>query len=588
MSQAGPPLIATTGALSFCGTRAREFRDGAAAAFTRPRLIAATCLRFCRRAPIAWLLGVLSFAWFLLIGARLPVDVDEGFYALAIELVARGRVPYRDFFYPQGPLYPYLLAPIVFVVGARFLVLRIVSCFFAAIAAGLVAHLVHRETRSRLAATTGVILFATHELSWQWCTTIRPYGLGAVFLLASFAIATPRDREPRRLELVLAGVLGVAAPLMRIPFAPAFGIVPLALLFRGTNAGLSRGALVLAFVIVGANAGHHPAAYGALASLAALAIAVAGRGALVATRQVGWYALGGVLLGAPVVAVFAQHWDSFSYNLIGYHADSSSLVTFPQNRTYLAAAIGGGAMTELTSNGMQTALLLVANLVALTFRGRSMPMAFLVGSTALVCGAARHVPMMEHYLTPIVPYLAVGAGIALGHFDRRVPDASPDSARPALAVAIAASAVFILATSSSLEKKWVQGRHGGWDDRGFRPATLDDKTAAVARAVEAHPGPLLPTWPGSALRSAERVMPGYENHFTRLVASKKSPTEAAALHLTSTDDLRREIRRRTPRVVVLDRESGGGGERSALETLVVGSGYKQLEAVGDVAVYLRD
>jgi len=545
--------------------------------------------RFLRETPLPLLLGVASFGWFAAIGLRLPVDVDEGFYALAAELVTHGRMPYRDFFYPQGPLYPYLLAPVVLVVGARFLLLRAVSCVFAATAAGLVGHLVHRETRSRFATVASVVLFATHELSWQWFTTIRTYGLGAVLLLASLVLATPPDREPRARELVLAGFLGIAGPLMRLPLLPAFGIVPLALWLRGTNAGLGRGALVLTFIVIGANAGRHPAAFAIVGSIAAVVAAIAGRGALAATRRVAWYVLGAGLLAGPVIVVFARHWTSFRYGLVGFHADSSSFLTFPQTRPYLAAAIGGGSILELSAYGMQNAMLLVASLVALSLPGRATVMALLIGCVALTCGASRHAPFIEHYMTAIVPYLVVGAGFALGHLDRPAQQIDARLEHPARAVTIAASVVFILATSSSLDKKWTLGRHNEWDDRGFRPSVLDAKAAAVARAVRAYPGPLLTVWPGSALRSADSVMPGYENHFTRLVASKKSAAEASALHLTSGEDFRRAITKHTPRVVVLDRETVRlPGNEAGMERLVVSSGYRLLESIGDVTIYVRD
>lgn len=544
-------------------------------------------VRRVRGAPIVSRLGVLAFAWFGIVGLRLPVDVDEGYYALAAELVTLGRVPYADFFYPQGPLYPYLLAPFVLLFGARFVVLRLVSSAFAAIAAALVAHLVHRETRSRLAAVAAVVMFVTHELSWQWLVTIRPYGLGVALLLGSLVLATPLDREPRPRELVAAGALGVVAPLMRLPFAPAFGVVPLALLLRGTNAGAYRGATILGLVALGAVSGWHPTTCAIAASIAAATVAAAGSGAVAALKRVGAYSAGAAAVALPTALVFARPWASFVYGLVGYHVDSSSLLTFPQNRAYLSSVIGGGAFLELSASGTQTALLLVANVVALTLPGASLRWAGLVGATALALGAARHGPLIEHYLTPIVPYLAVGAGMALGHLDGPSV-AGARRKRPAVVAAIAAGALFVLASSSSLEKKWLAGRHNGWDDRGFRPRVLDEKVAAVVRATRERPGPLLATWPGSALRCAERVMPGYENHFTRLVASKKTAEEAAALHLTSEADVRSAIERRAPRVVVLDREAGVGADRVALESLVEGAGYVRVEAVGDVAVYVRE
>lgn len=538
-----------------------------------------------REAPIVRLMGAVSFAWFFLMGMRTPVDVDEGYYALAAELVMEGRLPYRDFFYPQPPIHPYLLAPFVLLLGSRFMALRIVSSAFGGLAGLLVAYAVHRQTRSRLATIATVVLFVTHELSWQWLITIRPYGPGVVCILGSLILATPPDREPTRRELVLSGALAIAAPLLRLPLGPAFGVVPLLLLFRATNAGLRRGLLVFTVIVVGASMGRHPAAAAILASLVATAIAIAGPGARKGIQQTAWYVLGATLVAAPILALCMQHRESFLYGLVGYHADSSSFVTFPKNRPYLSAVIGGGAIGELSAMGTQTTLLLVPAIVGLFFPRPQVQMACLVGAGALVMGASRHEPMSEHYLTPVVPYLALCAGYALGRLDQRAR--APEADRTLSITIATVVGLYLLVGSSSIDRKWGRGRYGGWDNSGFRPHALDEKLAAVTRAVRAHPGPLLPLWPGSALGNAKWVMHGYENHFTRLVVPKRTPAEQKALFLTSMSDVRKEITKRTPSVVVLDREAGIEATRKELEEFVERSRYERVETVGDVGVYVR-
>ena len=51
------------------------------------------------------LVSGLAFVFFRVI------DVDEGFYLSAASLVANGASPYIDFFFPQMPILPVLLAP---------------------------------------------------------------------------------------------------------------------------------------------------------------------------------------------------------------------------------------------------------------------------------------------------------------------------------------------------------------------------------------------------------------------------------------------------------------------------------------------
>jgi hypothetical protein len=99
---------------------------------------------------------------------------------------------------------------------------------------------------------------------------------------------------------------------------------------------------------------------------------------------------------------------------------------------------------------------------------------------------------------------------------------------------------------------------------------------------------MLATWPGTSLGSSAFVMSGYECHFGQLVAPKKSPEERAMLHIVERSDIRKQIDARGPQVLVLDRESGLGAEREALEAAAVRARYKKRESVGDVSVYVRD
>src|SRR5437868_3616475 len=39
------------------------------------------------------------------------VKFDEGWYIVSARLVGHGALPYRDFAFTQGPLFPYVIAP---------------------------------------------------------------------------------------------------------------------------------------------------------------------------------------------------------------------------------------------------------------------------------------------------------------------------------------------------------------------------------------------------------------------------------------------------------------------------------------------
>lgn len=535
------------------------------------------------RVPFAAVVWSLSFAWFLVVGLRTPLDEDEGFYALASELVAHGRLPYRDFFYPQSPLGPFVFAPFA-ALGARFVFLRLVAAAMAAIPAMLVGYAVNREARSRAAAVVAVLFFVTHELSWRWLPTIRPYAFGEACALGAFLLATPVARLPTRRELLLAGALASLAPLARLPLAPTVGITALAVLLRGRDNLLQRGACIFAVVLFGANVAKHPEIVVFLASAAAGVIAVSGKGGAASLARGAWFGVGVAIAATLILAPFALvAKDNLLFGLFDYHAETSKLVAWPHSRALLFATVGGGSVAELSGMGTQTVLLLLANLAALTLARAELRIASLTGAAVIAACSARHAPAMEHYLTALVPYLAIGVGIAFGGFERL---ARGRLVRPRFAVFGGGLALSMLATAASFERTWLGGMCGPWNFSALRPAATDLGLVAIRDAVRANPGPLLSYWPGSALGSATRMMPGFENQFARLVAGRRSPASRAELHLADEDELRAAVAVRTPSVVVVDRGTGAG--REGLEELLTSSRYGKQRVVGAITIYVRE
>lgn len=533
-------------------------------------------------APFLVLVGIASYAWFALLALRIPLDEDEGFYALASELVAHGRVPYRDFFFPQTPLGPLTLAPFA-AVGARFVVLRLATALFAAGAATLVAYAVKRETRSRTAAIVGTLLFVTHALTWRWLPTLRPYALGELCALGAFLLATPIARQPTRRELLFAGALAVLAPLARLPLAPTMGIAALAVLLRGRPNLPYRGALACLFVTFGAAVTKHPVVGALLLTTLGVLATVLGRGGLAALGRVGWFALGGAAVAAVVLGPFALvAREGLLFGVVDYHALSSELVGWPRTKPLIMASIGGGAVELLSGMGTQNVILLLANLAAMTLRRPELRIASLTGAAVIVVGSARHEPVLEHYLTPIVPYLAIGAGVAFGSLQRL---ARGRMLRPRIAVFGGALVLFLAATAATFDRTWRLGMMGPWDFSSARPGPTDAALAAVRDALAERPGALLTYWPGTALSSATRLQPGYENQFTRLVAAKKTVDERARLHLTTEDDLTTEVMRRGPSVVVVDR--GVGGSLDSFVTVLGLARYEKRATAGGTTIYVR-
>jgi len=148
------------------------------------------------------------------------LNQDEGWYLYAALETTRGHMPYRDFFFTQGPVLPVAygwLAPFwsaYGVLGGRALtaVLGLAGGVLAALLAG---RAVARE--QRLAAGALAFAFTAANVYHSYFTTIpKTYALAACLLLGGYLALTGADRPGRAWLAVVAGLLLACAAGARL------------------------------------------------------------------------------------------------------------------------------------------------------------------------------------------------------------------------------------------------------------------------------------------------------------------------------------------------------------------------------------
>ena len=118
------------------------------------------------------------------------LNQDEGWYLYAARLVAEGRMPYRDFFFTQGPVMPMVYSAFSAVwgrwglLGARILTLS-VGTMGILLAAGLARRLVP-EGRRPLASLLVLLLLGSNLYHLYYLTIPKAYALAALFSVAGF------------------------------------------------------------------------------------------------------------------------------------------------------------------------------------------------------------------------------------------------------------------------------------------------------------------------------------------------------------------------------------------------------------------
>ena len=166
-----------------------------------------------RRLGEGLLVVALQAAVFVPLALFRFVDGDEGVYGYAARLALHGNLPYRDFFYEQAPLLPYVYGPL----SGSWYGLRGLSVVFA-IAVGLLLFRLVRKRNGPAAAFAAVVLYAGSGLVFGYLTLVKTFALSTLLVFGALVLA----EEGRWLGAGVLLGLAVDTRLLLLAVLPVF------------------------------------------------------------------------------------------------------------------------------------------------------------------------------------------------------------------------------------------------------------------------------------------------------------------------------------------------------------------------------
>jgi len=438
-------------------------------------------------------------------GTVRPIDGDEGFYAMAARLVSEGRHLYRDFFYPQGPLLPYVYAPVVAVVGPSLRALRVVSALLSVLMVVPWLLMLARLQRGRiwwLLGSAGLLLLDPHLLIWN--STVKTFALcnltaswGLYFLWRGLG-------GGRWVWFAATGLaLGLAASA-RALYLPLPAVVLLALTVMALRGGGRSGWLAAA--------------------------ACAG---------------GVVVASLPAVAYLLADPDRFIFNNLTCHRIRFSELRslgLGDSFSHRSAAALTNLFQALILNPYRGLLLLLTVLGwTRLFRRDAPDRAFqIIAAAASLAFLGLNLlpdPVQHQYLTPTLGVLMLPAAVAGYTWCGRVFSGWGLKIVPVLAVVLSLLTLWVWRPGVSDKPDWT------WD--------VYDRVCANLEAVT-EPGDLVYSfWSGYVFETGTVPLTGSENHFAVGVSEELTPAEKTRYKVVGKELLSDVFATRRARAVVV-------------------------------------
>jgi len=493
--------------------------------------------------PNCWLLLAPAFLLqlipFLAIARHRLIDGDEGFYLMASRLVFEHKVPYRDFFFTQMPLSPYVYGLWMQVAGHSWASARTLSALLAALAGTVLFAHVCAETKRRAAGLLAIALFTSSTLVFAWFTVAKTYALSGVFLLLAYFIFMRRPPADLHRTVAITGlVLGFAVDvrLYLLGLAPVF----------------------LWWICQDAEA----------------------RARL---RAVLWFLTGFAVAVLPNVYFLALDPQAYMFDNLLFHAirSDAGLVGNIRQKLVVFGDAGGNALQ--TSLFLAVIVMLAGHAKAwLRPVRRALQLAAALALISLV-----PTPTYTQYFCLCIPFLIVAAVCsASGLLDSLKP-----LRRRRLAAAGAVALVALFAAASGKDcMRFLETGQGvdGILDRDRASDWRIDTVKAVSRGIDelADPGErVMSFWPGYYLESGAEPPPGFENNTGRERAYVLRPGELSHYHIVSGRQIARTLASHNPRLVVLGNQESMAIEAEPYAEMLVRSGYVAVRRIDHASIW---
>jgi hypothetical protein len=452
-----------------------------------------------------------------------PIDGDEQFYTTAARLLWEGKTPYRDFFFQQAPLLPYVYSWIWAIHPRSLIAMRMFSAFCGGLEVLLLGlgfvYAKRLPGKVALAAFAAVLL---NPYSVSWNVVVKTFAVANLLMTLATICLYIALRSGRLRWFLAAGAALGACVSARSLYGLLIPAVLLGLLYQEFRESCRSYAKTIAF-------------------------------------------LGGSLVGGlPMMFSFVRDPRAFVFNNITYHHfDIGYMIGGDGTFTEGYQGVGHVALVYFAMIGVRLLIFhpyFTIQLILAVTGIRSLwqlrrqtigcnlgpytrqdylyfHLAFLMFIVYLGTALLPFPPYDQHFVSPLVPltapFVAEGLRVAFQAGSKR-------------AIALAIVAPLLFATEIGRETAWNSGLPV-WQVSCYREVT---------KVVEANSRPdevVMSFWPGFVFESGRRYFPGLENHFVYRVMNKITPEERAHYHVISQDAIMRAITGRETNLLIVPR-----------------------------------
>ncbi len=485
-----------------------------------------------------------QFAFFLFLAFHRIVDSDEGFYLYASKLLgAHGTLIYRDIFYPQMPLLPFIYGGWMKLFGFNWYSGRALSALLTALTGTVLFLHVRASTGRLLLATIGLLLYAFSLSVLLFFLTAKTYTLSTGLLFAGVIVGTDaRDRFPRMAALASGLLLG-ASVQVRLFFVVAAPVMLLYFWKRREDR----------------------------------------------PHRLPWLFCAGFVAGSiPSLVFLATVPRQFIFGTLIYHSVRNPfglIAQFDQKLGVAAQLFLGATLRRPT----QFAILFAGvplGLLCWRKLNDASRMCIIV-SVALGTVSFLPTPAFIQYFCVLTPFLIVSfVGVA----DATIRSFHGQSAqRTAAAALLLFSLVYAAWATTRIDGLFIRANMAPGAEPGTGPfdwkISTIEKVAALVEKNTNPDGLVVSFWPGYLLTANRRAYPGTENHFARDSSMRISPEECEQYKMLRNDRLDDAIADPATEAVVL------GNWSHNVKALFVGvleaNDYKSVGRIGNTDVFAR-